>query len=215
MNYKSICNSFLFLIYSSYQLIRLSKVARCPDGVILASLAKPSRPFATHCLVRLRLSGMPMDRKNTFTLLRCNRSTWNNCWVRYSTIPDISWTVDDEHAINTYLAPVLGKKCPISALIVAQGMVKLAAVKHVQENGLDYSYWQAFLRDEFGVVCGNRNKLHAILKSALELELLDVHCAAIWHSDSRKGFATVYCPGRRVADRIIIPTSNATTPITP
>ncbi len=41
MNRKSICNYFLFLIYSGYQLIRLSKVARCPDGVILASLAKP------------------------------------------------------------------------------------------------------------------------------------------------------------------------------
>jgi hypothetical protein len=40
MNYKSVCNYFLFLIYSSYQLIRLSKAARCPDGVILASLAK-------------------------------------------------------------------------------------------------------------------------------------------------------------------------------
>ena len=142
-------------------------------------------------------------------------STWNNCWVRYSTIPDISWTADDELAINAYLAPVLGKKCPVSALIVAQGMVKLAAVKHAQENGMDYSYWQAFLRDEFGVVCGNRNKLHAILQSALELELLDIHCAAIWHADSRKGFATVYCPGKRVADRIIIPTNNTTKLITP
>ena len=31
MNRKSVCNSFLFLIYFIYQLTGLSKVAQCPD----------------------------------------------------------------------------------------------------------------------------------------------------------------------------------------
>jgi hypothetical protein len=134
-----------------------------------------------------------------------DKSSWNNCWAKYSTLQDISWTADDERDINSYFLPVLGKKCPASALAVAQGIVKMAAVKHSQESGIDYSYWQAFLRDEFGVICGNRNKLHRILLATKELNLLDVHSSAVWFADGRKGFATIYCPGKRVVDRVIIP----------
>jgi hypothetical protein len=54
---KLICICSYFLIYYVHQLIRLSKAARCPDGVILASLAKPSRSFAPHCLVHVAIDG--------------------------------------------------------------------------------------------------------------------------------------------------------------
>lgn len=142
-------------------------------------------------------------------------STWGNCWARYAAIPDVPWTESDARDINLWLRPALGKSCPASALDIAQGMVKLAAVKHLQENGIEYKYWQMFLNGEFGVACGNRNKLHGILRTAQDLNLLEVHSSAIWFADSRKGFATIYCPGKRVADRIVVPTTNTPSPPTP
>jgi hypothetical protein len=80
----------------------------------------------------------------------------------------------------------------------------MAAVKYASENGIDYSYWQLFFADEYGIKCGNRNKVARILQAGKDLELIAVHSKAIWFPDGRKGFATVYCPGDRVATRIAL-----------
>ena len=128
-----------------------------------------------------------------------DKSTWDNCWNSFAVVPDVEWTEQDVHDIDVYLGPLLGKRHSHLAVKVANGMAKVAAVKHASENGIDYTYWQEFLSDEFGINCGNRNKMAAILKGAKELGILAIHSKAIWNSDGRDGFATVYRPGDRFA----------------
>ena len=133
-----------------------------------------------------------------------DKSTWDACWNSFAAVADFAWTEQDLHDIDVYLGPVLGKKHRHLAANVATGMAKMAAVKHASENGMDYGYWEMFLRDEYGVSCGNRKKMAAILKAAKDLGIIAVHSKAIWFSDGRKGFATVYRPGDRVASRIVL-----------
>jgi hypothetical protein len=110
-----------------------------------------------------------------------DKSTWDNCWNSFAAVPDVEWTEQDVHDIDVYLGPLLGKRQWHLAVKVANGMAKVAAVKHASENGIDYTYWQRFLSDEFGINCGNRNKMAAILKAARELGILAIHSKAIWN----------------------------------
>jgi hypothetical protein len=133
-----------------------------------------------------------------------DKSTWANCWARFSAIPDIEWTAEDENDIDRVLGPALSRNHFHIARNVAQGMVKMAAVKHAQENGMTYGYWGDFLGDEYGVPCGNRSKVRAILAAGLNLDLIEVHSKAVWFKDSRRGFATIYRPGQRVSSRLLL-----------
>jgi hypothetical protein len=133
-----------------------------------------------------------------------DKSTWNNCWAHISAIPDIEWTAEDEEDIDRELGPALSRNHSHVAHDVAQGMVKMAAVKHKQENGITYDYWGGFISDEYGVPCGNRNKVRAILIAGLELDLIEIHSKAIWFEDKRRGFATIYRPGQRVESRLLL-----------
>lgn len=133
-----------------------------------------------------------------------DKSTWANCWARFSLIPDIEWTAEDKSDIDRVLGPVLSRNHSHIAKNVAQGMVKMAAVKHGQQNGMTYGYWGDFLGDEYGVSCGNRNKVRAILAAGLNLDLIEVQSKALWFNDHRRGFATIYRPGERVSSRLLL-----------
>ena len=124
-----------------------------------------------------------------------DKATWAKGLAKTS-VEQIAWTEDDRKAIEAYLGPVL-KKGKQRAVEVAEGMVNLAAVQYASENGMSYGYWQSFLEDNYDIACGNRNKIRAILEAAAKLGLIEVH------SKYMRGFATVYRPGKRVADRVV------------
>ena len=119
-----------------------------------------------------------------------DKATWGKGLAIIS-VDQIKWTEDDCSAIEAYLGPVL-KKGKERVLEVAEGMVKLAAVKYASENGISYGFWQSFMENNFNIACGNRNKIRAILDAAIKLGLIQVHIKYM------RGFATVYRPGKRV-----------------
>jgi hypothetical protein len=131
-----------------------------------------------------------------------DKATWENCWASFSAIPNIEWTAEEEEDIDRELGPALSRNHFHIAKDVAQGMVKMAAVKHRQENGMTYDYWGDFISDEYGVRCGNRNKVRAILAAGLDLNLIEIHSKAVWFEGNRRGFATIYRPGQRVVSRL-------------
>jgi hypothetical protein len=96
-------------------------------------------------------------------------------------------------AITRLLGAALGKKHAHLACDVAAGIVKLVAQQHACENGISYDYWATFLHDQYGIACGNRNKVARIIKACEALGLVKVHCKAIW--GQRRGMATIYRVG--------------------
>jgi hypothetical protein len=105
----------------------------------------------------------------------------------------IQWSAKDRETINHLLGPALGKKHAQLACDVAAGIVKLVAHQHACESGMGYTYWATFLREQYGIRCGNRNKVARIIKACVALGLIKVHCKAIW--GERRGMATIYSPG--------------------
>ena len=122
-----------------------------------------------------------------------NKTTWSHRARRPEGNLDVSWSDEDRKNISNYLGPALGKKHAHLACDVAEGIVKLVAKQHASENGMDYGYWAAFLKDQYGIACGNRNKVARIIRACEALGLVEVHCKAIW--GQRRGFATIYRPG--------------------
>ena len=106
---------------------------------------------------------------------------------------DVCWSDEDRKNIFCFLGPTLGKRHAHLACDVAEGIVKVVAKQHASENGMDYGYWAAFLRDQYGIASGNRNKVARIIRACEALGLVKVHCRAIW--GQRRGMATIYRPG--------------------
>ena len=145
---------------------------------------------------KLRMS-VACWRKIGFKL--SDKTTWGHSRRRPKGNLRVVWSDEDRKNIRCYLGPALGKKHAHLACEVAEGIVKLVARQHASENGMDYGYWAAFLNDQYGIACGNRNKVARIIRACEALGLVEVHCRAIW--GQRRGFATVYRPGGLARNR--------------
>lgn len=130
-------------------------------------------------------------RKIGFTL--SDKTTWKHGGKRPKGGLHVEWSEEDKDTISSLLGPALGRKHGHLACEVAKGIVNLVAEKHAGANGIRYDYWAAFLRDQYGIRCGNRNTIARIVKACVALGLVEVHCRAIW--GERKGMATIYRPG--------------------
>lgn len=122
-----------------------------------------------------------------------DRTTWNHDGKRFEDIIQICWSDEEKKNISCILGPALGRKHAHLACDVAGGIVKLVARQHALENGMGYGYWATFLKDQYGISCGNRNKVARIIRACETMELVKVHCKAIW--GQRRGMATIYSLG--------------------
>ena len=83
-----------------------------------------------------------------------------------------NWSYDDEQAIKRYLGPVL--KCvPSLAVEIATGLVELVQQKEREGNGIGREYLAVWLRDRYGIRCGNLKKVTKIINAAQELGLIE------------------------------------------
>jgi hypothetical protein len=122
-----------------------------------------------------------------------DKTTWSHRARRPEGIRHVEWSDEEKKNIFYYLGPALGKKHAHLACEVADGIIKLVAELHASKNGMDYGYWAAFLNEQFGIACKNRNKVARIIRACEALGLVEVHRKAIW--GQRRGFATIYRPG--------------------
>lgn len=127
-----------------------------------------------------------------------DKSTWDKTIQQQ---PTIVLTEEDQHAVNSWFAPVLGAAkyqalaCDMAifmALLVNHKMN--CSVAHVRQRACSYEYWQAAIEDRFGIKLGNRNKVANLLKAAQEIGIIKRWCS---HSKSMKR-GTIYEVGDRM-----------------
>jgi len=102
-----------------------------------------------------------------------DRETWEaRSEKREIIINSPAWSYDDEQAIKRYLAPVLN--CvPSLAVEVATGLVELVQIKEREGNGIGREYLAVWLKDKYGIKCGNLKKVTKIIDAAQELGLIE------------------------------------------
>jgi len=81
-------------------------------------------------------------------------------------------TEEDQHAINTWIAPALGPlkyqgfACDLAVFMASLVNHKMTCpVAHVRQRACSYVYWRKVLEERFGLKLGNKNKMADLLKT--------------------------------------------------
>jgi len=124
-----------------------------------------------------------------------DKSTWEQI-PRYD-LTDVELPEIYAREITYYFGEALPKKHRAKAPQIAVRMAKLSAQKYREGNGISYSYWESFLRDQFEFAPRKRGDLAKLLKHAKALGVIQVAREA-----AQGRWATVYDVGVRMAEHI-------------
>lgn len=127
-----------------------------------------------------------------------DKATWGKAGLPK---PTIIITEEDQHAINSWLAPVLGPlkyqslACDVAAFMALLVNHKMTGpVAHARQRACSYDYWKKVLEGRFGLKLGNKNKIADILKAAQEVGIIKRWCG---HSKAQKR-GIIYEVGERM-----------------
>ena len=122
-----------------------------------------------------------------------DKATWGRK-VGYD-LSDVELPDDYRQAIIAAFAPLVPKRFHAHIPAIAVRMAKLAHAKHREGNGISYSYWSEFLKDQFGIGSfAKKGLLSKLLAAAKELGIIK---EAGKHIKGIKG--TTYTMGGRMA----------------
>lgn len=124
-----------------------------------------------------------------------DKATWEQA-PRYD-LSDVELPDVYAREITYYFGEALPKKHRSKAPKIAVRMAKLSAHKYREGNGISYSYWERFLRDQFGCAPRKRGDLAKLLEHAKAMGVIQVAREA-----AQGRWATLYDVGLRMAHHI-------------
>ena len=127
-----------------------------------------------------------------------DKTTWDKAAIPMQTI---ILNDEDQHAINSWLAPALGPAkyqglaCDVASFMARYADYKMRCqVKDVRYRAMSYDYWKTVLEAQFGIKLGKRSKIANLIRTAQELGIIKVWCG---HSKATRR-ATIYEVGERM-----------------